>query len=147
MFAERNSILPLTPALLIKTSILPKASQAFATVASIFAALELTSSSRGTARARPYPVSFDSAEPIRLLISSQSDCKRSTRRAAAMILQPAFAKSMQNSRPSPDDAPVTITTLLFSSSHGSKLAASSFLLADISVLEIEVGWSNLNSRK
>ncbi len=118
---------PLTPALLTKASIWPNASQPFCMDFSMVGPSALTSSSRATARSELELVGLDSEEEEeeeeeeeRLLIWSQSDWSRSTRRAAAMILQPALARSRQNSRPIPADAPVTNTTLPFSSSsHGS----------------------------
>ncbi|RRT52687.1 hypothetical protein B296_00022806 [Ensete ventricosum] len=45
------------------------------------------------------------------LISSQRDLSRSVRREAAMIRQPALARSRPWPQPMPEEAPVTITTL------------------------------------
>ena len=45
----------------------------------------------------------------------------STWRAAATILQPALARSIQNPQPIPDEAPVTITTFPIKSFHGTNL--------------------------
>jgi len=105
--------LPLTPALLINASICPKASHAFCTYFSIAPPSAATSSSTATARSLP---SFP-------LISSHNDCKRSTRRAAAITRHPALARSRQKSRPIPADAPVTRTTFPARSCHGSNCFA------------------------
>lgn len=111
--------IPLTPALLTNASIRPNASHALSTDASIAGLLALTSSSTATARRSEVPY---------LLIWSQRDWSRSIRRAAAMILQPASAKSRQHSRPRPEEAPVTITTLPVKSVHGSNLVECLFAI-------------------
>ena len=93
---------PRTPALLIKTSMRPKASQALCTAASRAEPPAATSSSTATARGP--------SAAAEALISSQSERRRSARRAAATTRQPARARSRQKSRPMPEEAPVTSTT-------------------------------------
>jgi len=108
-------IIPLIPALLIKVSIWPKASHAFCTdLSMVLASAETSSSTATTARRVPY----------RLFIWWQREWRRSRWRAAAMILQPAFARSRQNSWPRPEEAPVTNTTLSSSLCHGSRCPES-----------------------
>nr|CAB3481402.1 unnamed protein product [Digitaria exilis] len=80
----------------------PNASQALCTAASRTEPPAATSSSTATARG---PASAAEA-----LISSQSEWRRSARRAAATTRQPARARSRQKSRPMPEEAPVTSTT-------------------------------------
>lgn len=122
-------MLPRIPALLIKESILPNAAQAFSTEAWMVGPLALTSSSTATALSWSRLRSFELEEPIRLLISSQSDW-------TVTLLQPALAKSRQNSRPKPDDAPVTITTLFSSRSHGSNTLATLVWLSILSFTKL-----------
>lgn len=109
---------PLMPALLIKTSMCPKMSQACLTAFRMVDVSEETSSSRGAASL----VFVEKA-----LISEQRDWRRSRRRAAAMILQPDLARSRQISLPMPDEAPVRRTTLSLSSHHGSSCFITCFL--------------------
>ena len=122
-FPKSNQNLPLMPALFSKASIRPKASQAFWTEAPIEEPSLVTSSSTATAR-RGGSAFGGRFEWVRLLISSQRDLSRSTRRAAATILQPALARLRQNSLPRPEEAPVTMTTLPSRSCHGSRWFAT-----------------------
>lgn len=112
------------PALLIKASIRPKASQAFRTEFWIVGPSADKSSSTATAlRMEEEEDDDEGIVKLRLLIWSQRDLRRSTRRAAATMKQPDLARSRQNSRPSPDDAPVTITTFPWRSTHASNSIA------------------------
>lgn len=101
-------ILPLKPALFTKASMKPKDSQAFLTDFSMLFPSALISSSTAMAVGVGRE---EEEERLRRLISSQRDWSLSIRRAAAMTLQPALARSRQNSRPRPEEAPVTMTTL------------------------------------
>lgn len=112
--------LPLIPALLIKTSMFPKMSQACLTAFWMVDESEETSSSRGAA-------CLVFVGENKALISEQRDWRRSRRRAAAMILQPDLARSRQISLPMPEEAPVRRTTLSLSSHHGSSCFITCFL--------------------
>lgn len=111
--------LPLTPALLIKASIEPKAVQARSTLAAMAGPSEVTSSCTAMARHGP---------PSIALIWSQRDLRRSVLRAAATTLQPALARSRQNSRPRPEEAPVTMTVLPERWDHGSNCCGISLAM-------------------
>lgn len=115
-------MVPRTPALFTNPSIRPNASHALCTEAAMAGSSALTSSSIATDR------TADGSEAPDPLISSQRDLNRSVRRAAAMTRQPAFARSRHRSRPMPEDAPVTMTTLpsklLHGMSPGVRFAAS-----------------------
>lgn len=93
----------------------PKDSQAFLTDFSMLFPSALISSSTAMALGRE-----EDEETLRQLISSQRDWSLSIRRAAAMTLQPALARSRQNSRPRPEEAPVTMTTLPWRQFQGSR---------------------------
>ncbi|KAL6988037.1 hypothetical protein U1Q18_013784 [Sarracenia purpurea var. burkii] len=102
----------------------PKASQAFCTADSMSGPSALMSSSIATARgvAAANRLRLETPESGSRLISLHRDASRSIHRAAAMIRQPALARSRQNCKPMPDEAPVTIrsiTTLPSKLLHGS----------------------------
>lgn len=111
------------PALLTKASMRPKASQASWTEFWMVGPSAHTSSSTATALRILVPSTVEEEEvgieKSSWLIWSQRDLRRSIRRAAATIKEPDLARSRHNSRPRPEDAPVTMTTLPCRSSHGS----------------------------
>lgn len=91
-----------------------------------------TSSSTATARGLLGSESEEEEEEEcrsgRWFIWWHRETSRSTRRAAATILQPALARLRQKSLPSPAEAPVTITTFPLSSAHASHSCVAICLL-------------------
>lgn len=139
-------MLPRIPALLTRASMRPNASQAICTDLSTVGPSAVTSSSTATAlRLLGSAVELEE-EVARPLISSQRDLSRPTRREAATTRHPARARSRQKSRPKPDEAPVTITTLSGSSHHGSRWSLLWPSMAGFWLSKIERTYKQITTR-